>query len=96
MGLEGLASKHRESTYRTGRYNRWIKVKNRNIFARERELACRLMLFAYLPGPLRPTFQTEAERLEDVTSHAKANPMMQKIGALDFHHSFILIPFSAL
>jgi bifunctional non-homologous end joining protein LigD len=26
MGLEGMVSKHRESTYRGGR---WIKVKNR-------------------------------------------------------------------
>ena len=25
MGLEGMASKHRESTYRGGRYDRWIK-----------------------------------------------------------------------
>ena len=29
MGLEGLVSKHRESTYRAGRFGRWIKVKNR-------------------------------------------------------------------
>ena len=29
MGLEGMVSKHRESTYRGGRYDRWIKVKNR-------------------------------------------------------------------
>jgi bifunctional non-homologous end joining protein LigD len=29
MGLEGLVSKHRDSTYRGGRYDRWIKVKNR-------------------------------------------------------------------
>ena len=29
MGLEGLVSKHRESSYRGGRYDRWIKVKNR-------------------------------------------------------------------
>ena len=29
MGLEGMASKHRESIYRGGRYDRWIKVKNR-------------------------------------------------------------------
>ena len=29
MGLEGLVSKHRESRYRGGRYDRWIKVKNR-------------------------------------------------------------------
>ena len=29
MGLEGLVSKHRESTYRGGRSDRWIKVKNR-------------------------------------------------------------------
>ena len=29
MGLEGLVSKHRESVYRGGRYDRWIKVKNR-------------------------------------------------------------------
>ena len=30
MGLEGLVSKHRESTYRGGRSDRWIKVKNRS------------------------------------------------------------------
>ena len=29
MGLEGLVSKHRESIYRGGRFDRWIKVKNR-------------------------------------------------------------------
>ena len=29
MGLEGLVSKHRESTYRAGWSDRWIKVKNR-------------------------------------------------------------------
>ena len=29
MGLEGMVSKHRESTYRSGRSDRWIKVKNR-------------------------------------------------------------------
>ena len=29
MGLEGMVSKHRESTYRGGRFRRWIKVKNR-------------------------------------------------------------------
>jgi bifunctional non-homologous end joining protein LigD len=29
MGLEGLVSKHRESVYRGGRSDRWIKVKNR-------------------------------------------------------------------
>ena len=29
MGLEGLVSKHRESSYRAGRSDRWIKVKNR-------------------------------------------------------------------
>ena len=29
MGLEGMVSKHRESTYRGGRSDRWIKVKNR-------------------------------------------------------------------
>ena len=28
MGLEGLVSKHRESPYRAGRCNDWIKVKN--------------------------------------------------------------------
>jgi bifunctional non-homologous end joining protein LigD len=27
--LEGLVSKHRDSTYRAGRFNRWIKVKKR-------------------------------------------------------------------
>ena len=29
LGLEGLVSKHRDSTYRGGRSDRWIKVKNR-------------------------------------------------------------------
>ena len=29
LGLEGLVSKHRESTYRAGRSPHWIKVKNR-------------------------------------------------------------------
>ena len=29
MGLEGLVSKHRDSAYRAGRSDRWIKVKNR-------------------------------------------------------------------
>ena len=29
MGLEGLVSKHRESSYRGGRFRQWIKVKNR-------------------------------------------------------------------
>ena len=29
MGLEGMVSKHRESTYRSGRSDCWIKVKNR-------------------------------------------------------------------
>ena len=29
MGLEGMVSKHRESSYRGGRCDRWIKVKNR-------------------------------------------------------------------
>jgi bifunctional non-homologous end joining protein LigD len=29
FGLEGLVSKHRDSTYRGGRFDRWVKVKNR-------------------------------------------------------------------
>ena len=29
MGLECLVSKHRESIHRGGRFDRWIKVKNR-------------------------------------------------------------------
>jgi bifunctional non-homologous end joining protein LigD len=29
MGLEGLVSKHRRNSYRAGRSDRWIKVKNR-------------------------------------------------------------------
>ena len=29
MGLEGLVSKHRERVYRGGRFDHWIKVKNR-------------------------------------------------------------------
>ena len=28
-GVEGLVSKHRESSYRGGRFDRWVKVKNR-------------------------------------------------------------------
>ena len=30
MGLEGLVSKHRDSPYRSGRFDRWIKNKNRS------------------------------------------------------------------
>ena len=30
MGLEGLVSKHRDSVYRGGRSDRWVKVKNRS------------------------------------------------------------------
>ncbi len=39
MGLEGMVSKHRESTYRGGRSPRWIKVKNQQhpAFARVRD-----------------------------------------------------------
>jgi hypothetical protein len=29
FGLEALVSKHRDSTYRGGRLDRWVKVKNR-------------------------------------------------------------------
>jgi ATP-dependent DNA ligase len=29
MGLEGLVSKNRDSSYRAGRSPRWVKVKNR-------------------------------------------------------------------
>jgi bifunctional non-homologous end joining protein LigD len=29
MGLEGMVSKHRESTYRSGKFRHWMKVKNR-------------------------------------------------------------------
>jgi len=29
MGPEGLVSKHRDSTYRGGRFDRWVEVKNR-------------------------------------------------------------------
>ena len=29
MGLEGLVSKHRDTPYRGGRFDRWVKVKNR-------------------------------------------------------------------
>jgi bifunctional non-homologous end joining protein LigD len=29
MGLEGMVSKHRESTYRGGRFRHWVKIKNR-------------------------------------------------------------------
>ena len=39
MGLEGLVSKHRDSAYRGGRSDRWIKVKNRqhHAFSRLRD-----------------------------------------------------------
>ena len=30
MGLEGLVSKHRHRPYRAGRFDGWIKVKNRS------------------------------------------------------------------
>ena len=30
LGREGLVSKHRDSRYRGGRFDRWIKVKNRS------------------------------------------------------------------
>ena len=29
MRLDGMVSKHRESVYRGGRFNRWVRVKNR-------------------------------------------------------------------
>jgi bifunctional non-homologous end joining protein LigD len=29
MGLESMVSKHREGTYRSGKFRHWIKVKNR-------------------------------------------------------------------
>ncbi len=29
LGVEGLVSKHRDGSYRGGRFDRWIKVKNR-------------------------------------------------------------------
>ena len=29
MGLEGLVSKHRDRPYPGGRFDRWVKVKNR-------------------------------------------------------------------
>jgi len=29
MGLEGLVSKHRDRSYRSGRHKHWVKVKNR-------------------------------------------------------------------
>jgi bifunctional non-homologous end joining protein LigD len=34
MGLEGLVSKHRDSRYHAGRFDRWVKVKNRQAFSR--------------------------------------------------------------
>jgi bifunctional non-homologous end joining protein LigD len=39
LGLEGLVSKHRESIYRGGRSDRWVKVKNRqhHAFGRMRD-----------------------------------------------------------
>jgi ATP-dependent DNA ligase len=30
MGLEGIVSKHKDRSYRAGRCQHWIKVKNRN------------------------------------------------------------------
>ena len=38
MGLEGLASKHRDRPYRGGRQKFWVKVKNRSHPAMGREL----------------------------------------------------------
>ena len=38
MGLEGLVSKHRESSYRADRFDRWINVKNRQHAAFSRVL----------------------------------------------------------
>ena len=40
MGLEGLVSKHRDSVYRGGRFDRWIKVKNRQHPAFSRVMDC--------------------------------------------------------
>jgi bifunctional non-homologous end joining protein LigD len=37
MGLEGMVSKNRESTYRGGKFRHWIKVKNRAHPARMRD-----------------------------------------------------------
>ena len=39
MGLERLVSKHRDSVYRGGRFDRWVKVKNRahHAFSRVRD-----------------------------------------------------------
>jgi ATP-dependent DNA ligase len=36
FGLEGMVSKRRDSTYRSGRSPNWIKVKNRNHPAMDR------------------------------------------------------------
>jgi bifunctional non-homologous end joining protein LigD len=30
MGLEGIVSKHRDSSYRAGRQRHWIKIKSQN------------------------------------------------------------------
>jgi bifunctional non-homologous end joining protein LigD len=38
MGLEGLVSKRRDRPYQAGRQKHWIKVKNRQHPAMEREL----------------------------------------------------------
>ena len=39
LGLEGMVSKHRESSYRGGQSGRWIKVNNRqhSAFGRVRD-----------------------------------------------------------
>jgi len=39
MGLEGVVSTRRDSPYRAGRFDRWVKVKNRKhpAFGRERD-----------------------------------------------------------
>ena len=51
MGLEGLVSKHRESSYRGGRYDRWIKVKNRaHPRSPARKIAVMVMLAAMFAG----------------------------------------------
>jgi bifunctional non-homologous end joining protein LigD len=38
LGLEGLVSKHRESSYRAGQSDCWIKVKNRKHAAYSRAM----------------------------------------------------------
>ena len=62
MGLEGLVSKHRESIYRGGRFDRWIKVKNRTHPAYSRAAAWVLCGLKRFPPDLN---RRDSQRVKD-------------------------------